>query len=89
MHINVSNVIILIIILLYIHYFKLKKISQKKKEIMNRTKTNNYLTDSIDTELIDLWSKLDHQPKVIVCKYSTKIYKYYYFLYIYNSQFNS
>jgi hypothetical protein len=39
---------------------------------MNRTKINNYLTDSIDTELIDLWSKLDHQPKVIVCKYILK-----------------
>jgi hypothetical protein len=44
---------------------------------MNRIQKNNYLTDSIDTELIDLWSKLDHQPKVIVCKDYTKIYKYY------------
>jgi hypothetical protein len=56
----------------YIHYFILKKNITKKIEIMNRTKINNYLTDSIDTELIDLWSKLDHQPKVIVCKYILK-----------------
>ena len=54
-----------------------KGIRNKKKEIMNRIQKNNYLTDSIDTELIDLWSKLDHQPNVIVCKYYSKIYKYY------------
>ena len=59
------------------HSYRYTLLFAQKKEIMNRIQKNNYLTDSIDTELIDLWSKLDHQPKVIVCKYYSKIYKYY------------